>query len=173
MARSVLAMRSRNRPLRSTLAISILTAGCALCDAACASTNRSAGPVWQSRGFPDSPRQNSPSGGTSKPEDVRVRASVAPSKTPKAASERSAMGVPPPVPTPAESAPTLASLPRESPSMVVTTTQRSSRTQSEQGSNRVWPFLIGVAIAALAGLALLIRRTRIRARSAIELLLRP
>lgn len=164
MPRSVLAMRSRKWPLRSTLATLVLTAGCALCETACASANRSAGAAWQSRGFPESPRQNSPPGGTSKPEEVRVRASIAPSDTAKAAGDMPIRRVPPAVPTPGVRAPTTASMPRESPSMIVTTTQRRSGTQSEQGSNRVWPFLVGVAIAAAAGLALLVRRTRIRAR---------
>lgn len=158
----------QKRPLWNALATLILTAGWALCDTACVSTNRSARPKSQSVGFPESLRRNPPSMSTSKPREAAARVSATASETSETANKAPTSQVPSPVSTGGESASTAstaASTPSESPSMIVTTsTQRSIDTQIEQTSRRVWPFLLGVAIAAVAGLALLIRRPRIRAR---------
>jgi len=54
----------------------------------------------------------------------------------------------------------------QSPLMTVTTTTTQPRidTEVEQTSRNLWPFLIGFAIAAAAGLILLFRRSLLRAR---------
>jgi hypothetical protein len=92
--------------------------------------------------------------------------SVAASETTKATDAVPTTKTPSSVSTAGEGAPpTAASTASQSPTMTVTTTtQRRLDTQVEQTSRRVWPFLVGVAIAVAAGLALLIRRPRIKAR---------
>jgi hypothetical protein len=148
----------QNRPFRSALATLILTTGWALCDTACVSSNRRTAPAAQSVGFPAGLRPDPPSVSTSKPPDGTARVSVAATETSQAPNRVATNRVPSTVATGGEGGPTAASTPSESPSMIVTTTtHRSLDTQVAQASRRVWPFLVGVAIAVLAGLVLLIR----------------
>jgi MYXO-CTERM domain-containing protein len=161
------AMCIQSRPLRSALASLILTAGCVLCDTACVSTKRSAAPTARSVGFPENPRRNPPPVSTTpEPREARAPLSAAASERVKTANDVPTHQVPSSVSTAGQRTPGAVSTPSESSSMVVTTTHRSGGSQVEPGSeSRVWPFILGVAIAALAGLALLIRRRpRIGAR---------
>jgi cobalamin biosynthesis Mg chelatase CobN len=158
----------QTRPFRSALATLILTTGLALCDTACASTKRSSSPASQAVGPSVSQRRNPPSVGTSKPRDAAAGVGVAASQRIETADTVATTKMPAPasVSTAGKAGSTTAgSTSSQSPSMTVTTTtQRRIDAQVEQTARSLWPFLIGVAIAVAAGLALLIRRPRIKAR---------
>ena len=153
------------RPLRSALATLILTTGLALCDTACASTKRSSGLASQSIGLPSSQRRNPPKVSTSKPRDAVAGVGVPASERIETADTVATNKVTASAST-AGAAITAGTTSSQSPSMTVTTitTQPPIDTEVEQISRSLWPFLIGFAIAAAAGLILLFRRSLLRAR---------
>src|SRR5687768_11754169 len=152
------------RPLWSALATLIVTTGLALCDTACASTKRSPGLASRSIGLPSSQRRTPPNVSTSKPRDAVAGVGVPASERIETADTVATNKVTASASTPG--AATTAGTSNQSPSMTVTTitTQPRTDTEADQTSRSLWPFLIGFAIAAAAGLILLFRRSLLRAR---------
>jgi hypothetical protein len=165
----VVTMRLHPPPVCMTLVTSILTIGCVLSLGGCASTKLRATSASQSIGMPTNTTQNS---------SLYRRGSegaAAQSSVTTAPAKASASGQPLPenqIRSTATAGNTaradgavMNSGARESSSMTVTTTtRRSDEPQIERAPNRVWPFLVGVGAALAAGLFLLTRRARLRAR---------
>ena len=156
----------QRRPFRNALTTLILTTAWVVCATACVSTKRSAGPLSQSVVFPaDRPQRESPRIVTSKPRDAAARESASANAPTEKPSGVATSRAPSAVSTGGGGAPAVESTPSRSPSMIVTTTtKRSIDTQADQTSRRVWPFLVGVVIAAAAGFFLLFRRSFLGAR---------
>jgi hypothetical protein len=156
----------QHRPFRGALVTLILTTGLAVCDTACASTKRKSGLASQSIGLPASQRHNPSSVRTSKPRDAAAGVGGNVSERIETADTVATTKETASVSTAGEAATTLGSTSSQSPTMTVatTTTQPRSDTEVEPTSHNLWPFLIGFAIAAAAGLILLFRRSLLRAR---------
>ena len=156
----------KTRPLRSTLAMLILTTGLALCDGACASIKHSSSRASQSIGLAASQRRNPPRVSTAKPQDTPAGAGIAASERVEIP-DRLTTAVTASKPTAGDSATAAWSTTSiESPSTVVTSTTTYPRigTEVEQTSRGLWPFLIGVAIAVGVGLILFFRPSVLKAR---------
>jgi hypothetical protein len=159
-------MRTGQR-LRGALAMLIVTLACSVSDAGCTSARRTSGPQWASQVTPVTPRRTPPSKiGSDAPRQEdrpagRARTgTLAPARGALSSQEVSTQHTPGTRPPVADT--TASKEQSESPVMTVTTTvERGSPTVEEI---RLFPFLIGFAIAAAVGILALVWRGRVKAR---------
>ena len=155
----------QSRPLRNVLTTLILTTGLALCDTACAASKRNSRVAFQSVGGAQSTQRRNPqSVSPSKPKRAAAAEGAAVSNRVETAdTEAATTTAPAPVSTAGHAAAAGKTL-NQPPLMTVTTTTTQSRsdTEVEQTSSSLLAFLIGVAIAAVAGLIFVFRPSRLR-----------
>ncbi len=166
---AVMNTRTQGGPVLRALAALILMNALALSASGCASSKHNSGFSSQSTRLLGAQRSNPPAASTastSKPRDAAAGAAGAASDRTGPAESTATTNYKFDVFAAGGAASTTGTTSRQSPSMTATTTATPTRIarEFERSSRSLWPFLVGVAIAAAAGLIFLFLPALRRAR---------